>query len=119
MKRRFRTTLYLLLGLALLAGTGCQARATPPPTPTPSASAYTQPKSVGADRITALGTVRPGLGHTLDHAVELVEAEQERVRRERDARHVRRSSVAKRRLAGARSSAPRCRGYGPAMQTAQ
>jgi multidrug resistance efflux pump len=59
MKRRFRTALYLFLGLAVLAGFGCQARSTPPSTPTPAMSAYAQTKSVGTDRITALGTVRP------------------------------------------------------------
>jgi hypothetical protein len=53
MKRRFRNLSYLLLGLVLLVGIGCQARATQQPTPTPpAASAYTQPKSVGTDRIT-------------------------------------------------------------------
>jgi HlyD family secretion protein len=59
MERRFRNLLYVLLSLILLAGTGCQAKSTSPPTPTPSASAYAQPKSVGTDGITALGTVRP------------------------------------------------------------
>jgi multidrug resistance efflux pump len=60
MKRRFRNLSYVLLGLVLLVGIGCQARATQQPTLTPpAASAYTQPKSVGTDRITALGTVRP------------------------------------------------------------
>jgi HlyD family secretion protein len=59
MEHRFRIVLYLLLGLVLLFGAGCQARTTTHPTPTAPTSTSSQPTGVGPGRIAALGTVRP------------------------------------------------------------